>query len=112
MEYFINKKNAEIKTPETSNKWKSLTKDNRTKIVNEILLKNQITFLELIETNDNGYLIFKLKKNIPAKKRGLILLDLELILKKNIDEALTIWLEPVGDKSKLRALRGIKVKSI
>ena len=42
--------------------------------------------------------------------RGMILLDLEEKLKKNIDIGLTVWLEPVGDKSKLRNLRGIKIK--
>ena len=41
-----------------------------------------------------------------------MLLDLEERLKKKIDLALTVWLEPVGDKSKLRNLRGITMKSI
>ena len=40
--------------------------------------------------------------------RGIILLDLEEQLKKNIDQGLTVWLEPIGDKSKLRNLRGVK----
>ena len=50
------------------------------------------------------------KKNIFASmnKRGLFLLELEERLKSAIDKGITIWLEPVGDKSKLRQLRGIK----
>ena len=31
-------------------------------------------------------------------------------MKESVDNAITIWLEPVGDKSKLRNLRGIKIK--
>ena len=37
-------------------------------------------------------------------------LNLEERLKNNIDKGLTVWFEPVGDKSKLRNLRGIKIK--
>ena len=43
-------------------------------------------------------------------ERGILLLEVEKILKEKIDEALMIWLEPVGDKSKLRNLRGIEIK--
>ena len=48
---------------------------------------------------------------IKASERGILLLDLEQLLKNKIDQGITIWLEPVGDKSKLRNLRGIKIKS-
>ena len=47
-------------------------------------------------------------KFLPSNIRGILLLDLEDRIKKNIDKGLTVWLEPVGDKSKLRNLRGIK----
>ena len=39
-----------------------------------------------------------------------MLLELEEMLKNFVDKSITIWLEPVGDKSKLRNLRGIKFK--
>ena len=55
-------------------------------------------------------MILKIVQNIPVDKRGLLLIDLEKHLKTNIDEGLTLWCEPVGDKSKLRNLRGIKFK--
>ena len=29
---------------------------------------------------------------------------------ESIDNGITVWLEPVGDKSKLRNLRGIEIK--
>ena len=50
----------------------------------------------------------KIETKIPASERGVLLLELEKSLKLKIDEGITIWLEPVGDKSKLRQLRGIK----
>jgi hypothetical protein len=42
----------------------------------------------------------------------MMLLDLENEIKKDIDHGITVWLEPVGDKSKLRNLRGIKIKDV
>ena len=38
-------------------------------------------------------------------------IELEQKLKSNIDVGITIWCEPVGDKSKLRKLRGIQINS-
>ena len=32
-------------------------------------------------------------------------------LKRKVDNSITVWLEPVGDKSKLRNLRGITFKN-
>ena len=57
---------------------------------------------------DDGQIILRVQKSIPSNIRGILLLDLEDRIKKNIDKGLTVWLEPVGDKSKLRNLRGIK----
>ena len=37
-----------------------------------------------------------------------MLLELEEKLKSVLDKGISLWLEPVGDKSKLRNLRGIK----
>ena len=57
-----------------------------------------------------------IKKNISTKTlhkqklREMRLKKLEQKLKSNIDVGITIWCEPVGDKSKLRNLRGIKFK--
>jgi hypothetical protein len=43
--------------------------------------------------------------------RGAFLLDLELLLKENIDSGVFIWCEPIGDKNSLRNLRGIEIVS-
>ena len=54
--------------------------------------------------------VFKVNKPLPSNVRGLLLLELEEKLKEIIDAGLTVWLEPVGDRSKLRNLRGINFK--
>ena len=53
----------------------------------------------------------QIEKLINANKRGLLLLDLEEILKSKIDKGVTVWCEPVGDKSVLRKLRGVTIDS-
>ena len=60
---------------------------------------------------DNGHVVLRIEVSIPASERGLFLLELEERIKAEIDEGITIWLEPVGDKSKLRQLRGVEVKT-
>ena len=64
-----------------------------------------------VEAQDNGHVILRIERTIPSSVRGLLLLELESKLKSSIDEGLTIWLEPVGDKSKLRQLRGVTIKA-
>ena len=48
---------------------------------------------------------------MPANERGLFLLELEEKLKLAVDQGITVWCEPVGDKSKLRNLRGVEIKT-
>ena len=64
--------------------------------------------LEVVSAPSNGQIVLKIERIIPANERGLFLLDLEESLKSSIDKGITVWCEPVGDKSKLRNLRGIK----
>lgn len=52
--------------------------------------------------------MLKTSEDIAPNVRGLLLLNLEKKLKEYIDIGITIWLEPVGDKSKLRQLRGVQ----
>ena len=97
------------KTPSTSEFWKNLPDDKRAELINKELKKDKnLSELEVFKTPDNGQIVFKVQKSIPSNKRGLLLLDLEDQLKANVDKGLTVWFEPVGDKSKLRNLRGIK----
>jgi hypothetical protein len=47
---------------------------------------------------------------LSARDRGTFLLDLESLLKASIEESITVWCEPLGDKNSLRNLRGIEIK--
>ena len=97
------------KTPSTSEFWKNLSNEKRADLINKELKKNKnLSEFEVFKTPDNGQIVFKVQKTIPSNKRGLLLLDLEDQLKANVDKGITVWFEPVGDKSKLRNLRGIK----
>ena len=67
--------------------------------------------IDVEQAADNGHIVVRIEEGIAASRRGLYLLDLEATLKEKVDIGLTLWLEPVGDKSKLRQLRGVEVKS-
>ena len=102
---------AHEKTPETNSKWKNMLEGERAEKIEEILKKKtEFSDFKVFKASDNGEVVFKVEKSIPLNKRSPILLDLEEDLKSQIDKGLTVWFEPVGDKSKLRNLRGIKFK--
>ena len=100
------------KTQTVTNFWIDLSDDKRRDLVNKELRKDEsLNEFEVYQTLNDGQIVFKVSKTIPSNKRGEILLDLEDKLKKNIDIGLTVWFEPVGDKSKLRNLSGVKISS-
>ena len=78
-------------------------------VKNELKKDEKLSDFEVYKALDDGQIVLKVNNTIPSSQRGNILLDLEEKLKKNIDNGLTVWFEPVGDKSKLRNLRGIKI---
>ena len=104
------KKNfSKVKTPATSQEWRKKSEESRINIISEELKKNSLyKDFEVIKAADDGQIILKIERIIPANQRGLLLLELEEKLKL-IDEGITIWCEPVGDKSKLRKLRGVEI---
>tara|TARA_B100001564_G_C20215522_1_gene479293 strand:+ start:194 stop:526 length:333 start_codon:yes stop_codon:yes gene_type:complete len=96
------------KTPQTSEKWINLSIENKKELIqNELKNDENLKDFEVFNAMNDGQIIFKVNNAIPSSKRGNILLDLEEKLKNNIDKGLTVWFEPIGDKSKLRNLRGI-----
>lgn len=98
------------KTPSTSKSWKDKSIEKRIElIVNELKKDKLYKDFQPIKAPENGQVVIKIEKIIPANERGLLLLELEQKLKSNIDPGITIWCEPVGDKSKLRKLRGIRI---
>jgi hypothetical protein len=103
---------SNYKTPTTGSSWKKKSENERIEIISNFLKFN--TFYKdflVIKALDNGQVTIRIDHLIPANKRGVLLLDLESDLKKKIDQGITIWCEPVGDKSKLRQLRGVVINT-
>lgn len=107
------KKQAELDSPSVSQQWRAMDYRQRENLVNNIIKGSErlLKTLELVNATDDGQIIFKLLAPIPVNERANMLLDLESLLKVKIDIGLTLWLEPIGDKSSLRNLRGIEVKN-
>ena len=96
-------------TPKPGEKWKNLSEDSRIEMIAKELKKNELySGFEVVEAPDNGQIVLKIERALPANERGILLLKLEEKLKSALDKGISVWLEPVGDKSKLRNLRGIK----
>ena len=99
-------------SPTVKKFWKCLSDQERLELVYKELMKNgNIKNIKIFKIYEDGQIILKIEELIKSSDRGIYLLDIEAQLKKNIDEGLTVWLEPVGDKSKLRNLRGVTFKS-
>lgn len=110
---YISKSLSLEKTPTTSDKWRRRSDFERMELISDYLKSSKKNIkIEVIRADVDGQIIFKIEKPIPANERGIMLLDLENELKKDIDHGITVWLEPVGDKSKLRNLRGIEIKDV
>lgn len=105
---------ANTETPTPGRAWCQLSDDERLALVNSTVA-DKMAFLNktlvAVEAKLDGQVIIRLLEPVHADKRGTLLLDLEAFLKKSIDPGLVVWLEPLGDRSSLRNLRGIEVKS-
>lgn len=104
---------ADIMTPVPGAAWTALTERQRVDQIKNKLQATPVQFLSLIEiitAKADGQVIVQMRESLPANKRGPFLLDLEDYLRE-IDQALVVWLEPLGDKNSLRNLRGIEVKA-
>ncbi len=104
---------ADVPTPTPSVAWKALNERQRVEQVKKKLEASPRKFLsqiEIVTAKDDGQVIVHMKQSLPASQRGPFLLDLEDYLRQ-IDQALVVWLEPLGDRNSLRNLRGIEVKS-
>jgi hypothetical protein len=100
------------KTPVIGENWKRLREEDRINSVHKCFQENILyKDFKVTKAPDNGQIVLKIEHHIPANERGVLLLDLEFVLKKKIDQAITVWCETIGDKSKLRQLRGVKIKT-
>ena len=99
-------------TPKTNKAWIEMSEGNRVKLLDIELKKSDLyRNFEITKAPSNGQIEIKIDKIISADKRAILLLDLEKILKTNIDRGITVWCNPVGDKSKLRNLRGVEIST-
>jgi hypothetical protein len=113
MPNFINKIFANQDSPKVTSEWRNHTNEARVKLILRELAKDKLyEKFGVLKAESSGQVILKIEQTIPANERGILLLNLEKKLKKNIDSGITLWLEPIGDKSKLRNLRGISFKEI
>lgn len=104
---------ADVPTPAPGAAWIVLNDRQRVDQVKKKLEVSPRQFLaqvEIITAKTDGQVIVHMKQSLPASQRGPFLLDLEDYLRE-IDQALVVWLEPLGDKNSLRNLRGIEVKA-
>jgi hypothetical protein len=113
MKNIINKKNSLAASPKVGNEWKNKSEQQReSEIISFMNVKQINNNFEVFKALEDGQVILKAYESIPAKERGIQLLEIEEKLKESIDNGITVWLEPIGDKSKLRNLRGIKFKNL
>ena len=102
---------SKSKTLQTDQDWVNKPEKERIEIISKELEKDiKNKDFEVTKALDNGQVVLKIGRIIPANERGLFLLELEKKLKLTINQGITIWSEPVGDKSKLRNLRGVEIK--
>jgi hypothetical protein len=105
---------ASEETPSPSQSW--IKMDNKERM-DQVLIKLEASHEQFLNTvrvllaKSDGQVIVQMRQEQLASKRGPLLLDIEDYLKSTIDEALCVWLEPLGDRNSLRNLRGIEVKS-
>jgi len=105
---------ADVETPVPAATWTALDERQRVDQIVGKLAAGPAQFLsqiEIITALADGQVIVLIKQSMSANQRGTLLLDLEAYLKETIGAALTVWLEPVGDRNSLRNLRGIEVKA-
>jgi hypothetical protein len=110
----INLTDANTDTPTPAVKWVTSSDAERIASVNDALGMQGPEFLKVVKilsANSDGQIIVEFREPLPADKRGTFLLNLESFLKQSIDPGLVVWLAALGDKSALRNLRGIEVKS-
>jgi len=100
-------------TPRPSQRWVEMSSDQRLSLIRARTKQSDFeTLVNPVSALPSGFVYVELIAPLSAAERGVRLRDYEFLLKESIDEGLTVWCEPVGDKSALRKLRGIEVKAL
>ena len=103
---------SNVPSPVPSDDWVSLTIGERIDLINKSIQNFSLNVdIDVVEANKGGQVSVIINDTLSADERGPLLLDLEEFLKLNVDNGITVWHAPIGDKSSLRNLRGIEVLS-
>jgi hypothetical protein len=103
---------ADVESPETSLEWRQLQPDHRVKrIVDFIDWHTGFNKIRVTRALPDGQVFVEFMEPLPPTIRGSLLLDFESQLKDGVDQGLVVWCEPLGDKSTLRNLRGIEIRT-
>ena len=106
---------ADSISPEPNESYIKLSEIDRLNLIESCLNNIDSNWNEnfsLSSARENGFVVLEFKKSIVVDGRSSYLLDIESKLCKMVDNSITIWIAPVGDKSSLRKLRGIEVKNV
>ena len=105
--------NASENSPSTGEIWKRMSASERLTAVADCLASSGEGYADVLEpvsAKTDGQVTFTLKRELNVAVRGGLLLDAEQWLKSGLDKGITVWLEPMGDRSSLRKLRGVEVR--
>lgn len=99
-------------TPTCGVDWVERDDASRELLVTQLIAKHPewAAIMQVHRAQRDGQVIVKFLIPLGAQQRGTLLLDFEMCLKQHIDIGLSVWLEPLEDRSSLRRLRGIEVK--
>ena len=107
---------SDVSSPVPTDDWQSLTIGERIDLINKSIQDFSLSIdididVVVVEANKGGQISVIINDTLSADERGPLLLGIEEFLKLNVDNGITVWHAPIGDKSSLRKLRGIEVLS-
>ena len=107
-----------VSSPVPGDDWVSLTRGERIDLIKKSIQNFALSVdidididIDIVEANEGGQISVIINNTLSADERGPLLLNIERFLKLNVDNGITVWHAPIGDKSSLRNLRGIEVLS-
>lgn len=103
---------ADVNSPETSMGWRKLEPHQRINRVADLIINRpEFQKIKVTRALPDGQVFVEFLEPLAPAVRGSLLLDFESELKVIVDQGLVVWCEPLGDKSTLRNLRGIEIRT-
>ena len=102
---------ASLDSPIPSKDWLNTSEIERLSKIKEVITSiTKYKEIDFTRAYNDGQVSLALNTYMEAKIRGPLLLDLEEYLKSIVEECITVWHDPIGDKNSLRKqIRGIEV---